>query len=123
MDDEELDARVRAHFEAATRQHAVPDFATTFGAAESQARAPQPRRWRIVAAGALAASLAAAVLFELRPTRQPGDDAQLIAELSATTLWTAPSDRWLGTTQSVDYLGLPRFEDMTVQTQEMQTWF
>jgi hypothetical protein len=122
MNDEELDARVRAHFDAAARKHPAPDFAATFGAAEARARAPQTQLWRMAVAGALAASLAAVVVFETKPPRESGDEL-LIAELSATTLWTAPSDRWPGTTRSVDYLGLPRFENITSQTQEVQAWF
>jgi hypothetical protein len=121
MNDEELDAPVRAHFDAAARRHPAPDFEAVFGAAEARARAPRTHRWRIAVAGALAASLAAVVVFEMRPPHESGDEL-LIAELSATTRWTAPSDRW-PTTQSIDYLGLPRFEDMTVQPQEVKTWF
>lgn len=124
MNDEELDARVRAHFDAAARSHPAPDFESVFGAAEARVRTPagsRTQRWRIVVAGALAASLAAVVVFEMRPPQKSGDEL-LIAELSATTRWTAPSDRW-PTTQSVDYLGLPRFEDMTTQPQEVQAWF
>ena len=87
-------------------------------------RAPaesRTHRWRVAVAGALAASLAAVVVFETRPPHESGDEL-LVAELSATTRWTAPSDRW-PTPQSVDYLGLPRFEDMTAQPQEVQAWF
>ena len=123
MNDADLDARLRDHFNAAARRHPTPEFDAMLRAAQLQARAPQSRRWQIVAAGAVAAATLAALLVELRPASPRSDDALLIAQLSATTYWTAPSDRWLTTTRSVDYLGLPQFDDMTDPTQETQRWF
>ena len=123
MNDADLDARLREHFNVVARRHPAPEFDAMLRAAQLQARAPQSRRWRIVAAGAVAAAILAALLVELRPASPRSDDALLIAQLSATTYWTAPSDRWLGTNQSVDYLGLPQFDDMTDPMQEMQRWF
>lgn len=115
--DEHLRARVRDHFERAAAAHAVPAFDAMLAEAESGARSsPNRRRWAIV--GALAASLAVAVALQLKPEA----DAPLIAELSATTHWTAPSDRW-PTTRSADYLGLPRFDDMNTDVNEVPTWF
>jgi hypothetical protein len=67
----------------------------------------------------LAASLVAAIGLALRPAVTIDGDASLIAELSATTYWTAPSDRWLGAATRADYLGLPRFE----QLEEVPKWF
>jgi hypothetical protein len=52
----------------------------------------------------------------------PDPESALIAELSATTYWTAPSDRW-PTTRSTDYLGLPQFDDLNSEPSEVQTWF
>jgi hypothetical protein len=120
MDDRELVERIRGQFAANARHHAAPDFATMLEHA-SRAALPTPvySRWRVVAAGALAASLVAAIGLELRPAATVDGDAALIAQLSATTYWTAPSDRWLGATPRVDYLGLPRFE----QLEEVPKWF
>jgi hypothetical protein len=123
MNDADLDARLRDHFSAAAGRYPAPEFDAMLRAAQLQARAPQSRRWQIGAAGAVAAAVLAVLLLELRPPSPRSDDALLIAQLSATTYWTAPSDRWLVTNQSVDYLGLPQFDDMTDPMQEMQRWF
>ncbi len=118
--DDELDAslraRIRRHFDRAAAAHAAPAFDAMLAAAESAASQPR-RRWAVVA-GALAASLAVAIALQLRPDA----DAPLIAELSATTYWTAPSDRW-PMARSADYLGLPRFDDMNTELDEVQGWF
>ena len=119
MDEKELDERIRRQFAAAAK-HPAPDFETMLArASQAPFHAPAYDRWRVVAAGLLAASLVAAVGLELRPAATVDGDASLVAELSATTYWTAPSDRWLGATPRVDYLGLPRFE----QLEEVPKWF
>ncbi len=118
--DERLRARLRDHFESAVAHHAAPPFETMFANAEAAARL-RASRWRYAAVGAIAASLVAAVLVELRPSKADSELA-LIAELSATTYWTAPSDRW-PTTRSTAYLGLPHFDDINDESFEVQTWF
>jgi hypothetical protein len=118
--DERLRARLRDHFEAAAAQHTAPPFETMLASAETGA-APRTHRWRYLAAGAIAASLAAVALVELW-LPSPDPESALIAELSATTYWTAPSDRW-PTTRSTDYLGLPQFDDLNNEPSEVQTWF
>jgi hypothetical protein len=120
MHEKELDERIRRQFAAAAEGHPAPDFeAMLEQASRSGFHAPAYDRWRVVAAGLLAALLVAAVGLELRPAATVDGDASLVAELSATTYWTAPSDRWLGATPRVDYLGLPRFE----QLEEVPKWF
>jgi hypothetical protein len=128
--DDELDPRVRArlrdHFDRAVAVRAIPDFDAMLAAAESAARPAHHRRW-IALSGALAASLAVVML--LWGLRQPDLDAPLVAELSSTTHWIAPSDHW--PTPRSSYLGLPRFDgmnnetnsDMNSDTDEVQTWF
>ncbi len=85
--DDELDerqrARLRGHFEAAAAHHTAPPFETMLASAEAAA-APRTHRWRYVAAGAIAASLAAVALVELW-LPSPDPESALIAELSATT--------------------------------------
>jgi hypothetical protein len=76
-----------------------------------------------LAAGALAASLVLAVVLERRETSTRSADRLLMAQLTQSTRWTAPSDRWLAPTQQNDYLGLPRFDDMTFQMEEVKPWF
>ncbi len=121
--DDELDerkrARLRDHFEAAAAHHTAPPFETMLASAEAAA-APRIHRWRYLA-GAIAASLAAVALVELW-LPSPDPESALIAELSATTYWTAPSDRW-PTTRATDYLGLPQFDDLNNEPSEVQTWF
>ncbi len=120
--DDELDARlrrrVRDHFDRAATTHTEPAFEAMLTEAESGARGSHKRRRWMVGAGALAASLAVAVVLQLRPDA----DAPLIAELSATTYWMAPSDRW-PVAPPADYLGLPQFNDMNTELDEVQTWF
>jgi hypothetical protein len=118
--DERLRARLRDHFESAAAQHAAPPFETMLANAEAAA-GPRVRLWRYIAAGAIAASLAAVVFVESR-LPDPDSESALIAELSATTYWTAPSDRW-STTPSTVYFGLPQFDDLNNEPSEVQTWF
>ena len=123
MDDQELDDRLHAHFASAARAHPVPEFDTLFGAAQPQARPTQRRRWVTAAAGALAASLVIAVVFERRETSTRSAEALLMVQLTQSTRWTAPSDSWLASMQTNDYLGLPQFDDMTFQMEEVKPWF
>ena len=123
MDDRELDTRLRTHFASAAQAQPGPAFDAMIGAAQSQARAPRSRRWATLAGGALAASLAIAVVLERRDASTRAADTLLLAQLTQSTRWIAPSDRWLASTQTNDYLGLPRFDDMTFQMEEVKPWF
>lgn len=123
MNDRELDSRLRDHFEAAASRHPPPDFDVMLGHAENPPGAHRRRRWGIVAAGALAASLAVAVVLERRAANAVHDDALLVAQLSASTYWTAPSDRWLEPPHSSVYYNVTRFGDTTFQMEEVKTWF
>ena len=123
MDDQEIDDRLRAHFTFAAQAQPVPDFDTLLDVAQPQAHAPQSRRWATLAAGALAASLVVAIILERRATSTGAADALLLAQLTQSTRWTAPSDRWLAATPTNDYLGLPRFNDMIFQMEEVKPWF
>ncbi len=122
--DDELEERLRArlqdHFEGAVAHHATPPFEAMLANANASAK-PRVRRWRYAAIGAIAASLAATVLVQLWPA-QPDPESLLIAELSATTYWTAPSDRW-PIRRSTVYLGLPQIDDINDESFEVQRWF
>lgn len=123
MNDAELDARIRNHFAAAARRCPVPDFDETLRAAQVCTPAPRRRRWHVIA---VAASLVAAVLYQLRPMPGADGDALLMAQLSVTTHWSAPSDGWMNPPQAVDYSGLPSFEGINeprLDLQEVEKWF
>ena len=91
--------------------------------AENHVSARTRGGWGIVAAGALAASLVLAVVLERRAANVVHDDAVLVAQLRASTYWTAPSDRWLEPPRGSTYYSVPRFGDMTFQIEEVKTWF
>lgn len=116
--DERLRPRVRDHFDRAAAAHTAPAFDAMLAAAESGGRGKDGRRRWMVVAGAVAAPLAVAVVPQLRPDA----DAPLIAQLTATTYWIAPSDRW-PVVRTADYFGLPQFDDMNTELDEVQTWF
>ena len=123
MDDPKLDARLRTYFASAAQAQPVPEFDAMIDVAQSQARAPRSRRWATLAVGALAASLVVAIILERRATSTGAADALLLAQLTQSTRWTAPSDPWLAATPTNDYLGLPRFDDMIFQMEEVKPWF
>ena len=50
------------------------------------------------------------------------EEADLLADLNRSTLWVAPSDRWLETDMAPDVLGLPRMGKMTYEMQEVKSW-
>lgn len=50
------------------------------------------------------------------------DQAELLADLNRSTLWVAPSDRWIETDMAPDVLGLPRMGKMTYEMQEVKSW-
>lgn len=119
MSDTELERRVRDYFSARAREHIAPDFESMLaGAAAKRRRRSLP--WLVPA-------LAAAVLvvIALRADRDEGDPqaaAELVAELSVSTHWTAPSDRWLGRQMPAQFRALPDFDRMTTPPEDPKVW-
>ena len=123
-DDRELDESVRRYFAAAASGTTVPGFEAVFASAEQRLA---PRRWPIsnlagVAALGLAAMLTVAVVVPLwqQGPQQPALE-ELVAELSRTTRWQAPSDRWLPR-PTPSYLGIPEFEPLIYEMKEVKSW-
>jgi len=122
--DRSLDERLREHFGEVATRHAVPDFEAMLANAESN----HPLR-RTGARYAGLVALAAAVVAVVWLWRSsappmpeaPAGDAALLAQLSSTTYWRAPSDRWLARPRS-DLLDLPRFDGVE-PPEEIETWF
>jgi len=116
MNKEDLDDRIREYFAAQLLEHAAPDFESMLAHAASQGR----RRILPWLVPTLAASLLVAIA--LRHGDQDGGDpratAALIAELSTSTHWTAPSDRWLARQMAMPLRALPDFDRMTTTLPE-----
>ncbi len=112
MDDVTLTQRLRSHFERQAQLHRAPDFESMVIAAPRHGR--RASAW--IGAG-LAAAVVAAVLVARTGAPPPVDDSQLLAQLSASVAWTAPSDVLLSGMDDPVYLGLPRFNDMRYRMQ------
>lgn len=140
---DDMDAELRRHFAAGRSQIQIPAFEALLAAAERDGRISRGSgkrrlpRWKPVAA--VAAALIVAVLLNpwepgpngvMRATLTQSemkvvlmlDEARLLADLNRSTLWTAPSDRWLESNPAPDVLGLPRMGKMTYEMQEVKSW-
>lgn len=87
----------------------VPEFSATFSAAER--RLARRRRGRLT--GLAAAAAVAVLAFNVLPHK---DDPVIyldVADLTATTQWSAPSDTLLPTYQTDIYRELPQLLDST----------
>ncbi len=118
MSDTDLDRRIRAHFERAAAAEA-PDFEAMLTSAQSASPRRRARAWIGAAA---AAAIAAAVIVTIDRRDSSVDDAALMAELSASTHWSAPSDVLLADIDGSAYLGLPKFNDLRYRMQEVKPW-
>jgi hypothetical protein len=120
MSENDLDRRIRAYFAARLHEHAAPDFESMLA---STARRSRPRMppWLVPA---LAASLLVgiALLRSDRDAAEPQATAELIAELSTSTHWTAPSDRWLGRQTPMPFRTLPDLDLMTSPPEDVKAW-
>jgi hypothetical protein len=121
MNDEELDRRVRGHFAERARAHAAPDFESMLASAASRPRQRPILPWLVPA---LAASVVVAALLLRSGGAGPDREAtaELIAELSTSTHWTAPSDRWLGRQMPMQFRALPDFDFMTTPPEDTKAW-
>ncbi len=127
----------------AERVHAERVHAEHLHAERDSQAGPGFALWRRPAWRGLAAiAVALALLMLLRPwtpdSRAPMrissadgqllaalklEEADLLADLNRSTLWVAPSDRWIQTDMAPDVLGLPRMGKMTYEMQEVKSWF
>lgn len=114
MDDVTLTQRLRAHFDRQAQAHRAPDFESMMAAA-----APHKRRTPLWIGAGLAAAVVAAVLVVRTDAPPAIEDSQLLAQLTASVAWTAPSDVLLIGMDDPVYLGLPRFNDMRYRMQEV----
>jgi hypothetical protein len=118
MNDDEIEQRVRDFYRRRAPAHDAPDF-------ESMLARAAPRRRQPAWLGAAAAVIVLATLLLVRvdhPRIDPQAAAQLVADLSASTHWTAPSDRWLGQQTRMPMPGVPEFHRMTYQMEEVNAW-
>jgi hypothetical protein len=121
MKDEEFDSRVREYFAARARAHEAPDFDSMLANAASRRRHRHILPWLVPA---LAASIVVAVAILRNGGSGPNEKAtaELIAELSTSTHWTAPSDRWLGRQMPMQVRALPDFDPMTTLREDTKAW-
>ena len=127
MSDKELERRAREYFAARANEHTPPDFEWMLANATAQGRHRRILPWLVPAlAASVAASAALAVAIALLRTGQHDAttpaSAELIAELSTSTHWTAPSDRWLGRQMPMQLRALPDFEPMTTLPEDTNAW-
>ena len=119
MIDTEIDRRVRDYFAARANKHSAPDFESMLAGATARRRG-RHLPWMVPA---IVATLLIAIA--LRTDREGGDAqaaAELVAELSKSTHWTAPSDRWLGRQMPMQLHTLPDFDWMTTPIEEANVW-
>lgn len=113
MSHDEFDDVLRDAFrrrrEALARQ--APAF--TASAPTTLQRTPRASRWLVpMAATALLAVALWWSVEEPAPPAAPGPEL-LLAELTSTTYWRAPSDRWLGAVPDPAWQGLPELPNPT----------
>lgn len=143
--DEGVEAGLGWYFRDRREQTAVPDFDHTLRQveAESQRGAGRGRRlnllpdgvsdvgglWSrwlngprvLIGVGVLCLVVLARLLVSPDVTL-PEADPVLLAQLQQTTLWVAPSDRWLKPASSPILLGIPDFSAMQFHMTETLTW-
>jgi hypothetical protein len=110
MSTDGIDGQLRAAFrrrrDAAAR--AAPSFEALLPPAPPGRWLTSHGRWLVPVAGAL---IAAAIWW---PDRAPAPQMEteiLLAELTSSTYWRAPSDRWLGDGPEPAWQGLPKLSD------------
>jgi hypothetical protein len=121
MNDQELERRVRGYFVVRAHEHEVPDFDSMLADAASRGRRRRISPWLVPM---LAASVVVAVALLRTDHDGPNEQATaaLIAELSTSTHWTAPSDRWLGRQMPMQFRALPDFDLMTTPPEDTKAW-
>jgi hypothetical protein len=120
MSDPVLEQRLRAYFRARADAEAPPPFEAMLAGATATA---QPRRWTPLVLAVAAFVMAIGVALLLRPASTPSAaDVELIAQLTASTHWRAPSDALLADLEPEAFMGLPAFDDMTYRTEEVKSW-
>lgn len=139
--DDGMDALLRDCFHERRAQTAVPDFDGMLRRVEAEARSRRAAvldldhspvaagvwwRWLSLPGaliGVAALTLVAVVgLLSRSEVASPEADPLLLAQLEQTTLWVAPSDRWLRPAVSPIPLGLPDFSTMQFHMTETLTW-
>lgn len=121
MTDDELLEQVRAHYARTLETVPVPPFDTI------ASRAPSGGvRWGWPAAAGLAAALLLTVLAPWRDGAPPpdaaADVARLMADLTSSTHWQAPSDRALSVTTRPSFPGVPDLQPKFYDADEVTSW-
>jgi hypothetical protein len=116
LTDAALDARLKAHFDALAKAHTVPAFDTQWSMAEARLRNAHRGRRRVGAAAIAAGAMLFAWIASREELAVPDQaDERLLSQLTSSTAWGAPSDRWLAP-PDLEILTPPRLEDMTRST-------
>ncbi|NJN51523.1 MAG: hypothetical protein HC809_06840 [Gammaproteobacteria bacterium] len=119
MNDDVLDRRIRAHFDRQADMAAAPDFEATWRAVQAAATPPSSRIWLWGTAAAAALIIAIVPMHGPQPDSR---DSALLAELRASTHWSAPSDVLLTGMDDSTYMQLPDFNDLTYRLEEVKPW-
>jgi hypothetical protein len=119
MADEIFDRAIRASFERQLAAHRIPAFETLLAGVAVHKRRLVPAWISVAAAAAVVATTA---LVQLQQREHDAATQRLMAELSVSTRWFAPSDRLLDPRAGEQFLGVPAFDDMTYSLDEVKTW-
>lgn len=125
MTDDEMLRHVRAHYARTLETVPVPPF-DAVAPGEAGARAAR-WRWPAAAAGLAAALLVAVLVTRHDATSAPPDAAdaevaRLMADLTSSTRWQAPSDRALTVAAGPSYLGVPDLKPKIYDPDEVTSW-
>ncbi|MCB1684561.1 MAG: hypothetical protein KDI31_08750 [Pseudomonadales bacterium] len=143
--DRGIETDLKEYFHNRREQTAIPDFDRMLQRVDAEFRSradpgvqpvaftaghhPGDGHWRrwfrvpgvLVGVGVLCLVILAG-LFVTPEVTAPEADAVLLAQLEQTTLWVAPSDRWLKPASSPILMGIPDFSAMQFHLTETLTW-
>ena len=131
MTDDTLPRQVREHFAEVVESEAAPSFQAMMDSAEMQANDRRHKRRQMsMRGGVFAGALAAAALVFIGLSNSPGEPRSerdgeidmLVAQLTSSTQWQAPSDRFLSVSTQPDYMGLPDLQPDFDRLNEVKLW-